>query len=202
MKKIMALCLSLVIMISTVACKADDNDNPASETQPTNGTQSNEEIQTSNTNNALVAWANCSENSGIITKSLNFKKMSISSVQHLPIFKCESSSDLESFRSQFKDCLGLSSSYGEIPPFNEATAGFGADFFESNTLFLVYVSANSGSYRFALDSYSVEDNTFRADIIQTNNPEAVTDDEAGWLIIIPVSNVQLQNVQDYDAVMK
>ncbi len=168
----------------------------------TNTASTEQPIQPSSPYNSLVAWANWSENDDIITKSLNLDKMSISSVQHLPIFKCEKESDLEDFKNQFKDSLSFSNGYDEVPSFDESTAGFGADFFDNNTLFLVYVSANSGSLRFALDSYSVVDDTFRADIIQTNNPEVVTDNTAGWLIVIPVSNDQLQNVQNYDAVMK
>ncbi len=204
MKKFMALCLLLVLILSMVACSTNNNDNsPQSDTQQSNSTnQSEGQIQSSNPNNSLVAWANWSDNSDIITKSLNFNKMSISSVQHLPIFKCEKQSDLNDFKNQFKDSLSFSSGYDEVPSFEEVTAGFGADFFDNNTLFLVYVSAGSGSLRFALDSYSVVDGTFRADIIQTNNPEVVTDDMAGWLIVIPISNDQLENVQNYDAVMK
>ncbi len=167
----------------------------------TNTVPTERPIQPSNPYNSLVAWVNWSEDVNIVTKSLNFDKMSISSVRHLPIYMCESANDLDGFKNQFKDSLSLSSSYDEAPSFEEVTVGFGADFFNDNTLFLVYVSANSGSLRFALDSFSVMDGTFRADIIQTNNPEVVTDDTAGWLIVVPVSNDQLEDVQNYDAVM-
>ncbi len=204
MKKLMVLCSVLVLMLSIVACSTNNNDNsPQSDTQQSDSAnQSEEQIQSSSPNNSLVAWANWSDDPDIVTRGLNFNKMSISSVQHLPIFKCEKQSDLDDFKNQFKDSLNFSSDYDEVPSFEETTAGFGTDFFNNNTLFLVYVSANSGSLRFALDSYSVVDDTFRADIIQTNNPEVVTDNMAGWLIVIPVSNDQLESVQNYDAVMK
>ncbi len=203
MKKLMALSLALVLVLSMVGCSTN-NDNPLqSDVQPSDSTTpSNDTIQPSSPYNSLVAWANWSENSDIITTSLNFEKMAISSVKHLPIFKCESSSDLEDFNNQFKDSLSLSSGYNEVPSFEETTAGFGADFFNNNTLFLVYVTANSGSLRFALDNFSVEDGTFCADIIQTNYPEEVTDDMAGWLIVIPVSKDQIQGCTNFDAVLK
>ncbi len=204
MKKIIALGLFFVLMLSVVACSTNNNDNlPQDDTQPGISTIPNEDpLQPSSPYNALVAWANWSGNEDIITKSLNPDKMLISSVQHLPIFKCEKQGDLGEFKNQFKDSLSFSYGYDEVPSFDEVTAEFGEDFFNDNTLFLVYVSANSGSLRFDLDSYSVTDGTFRADIIQTNHPENVTDDMAGWLIVIPVRNEQLQDVQNYDAVMK
>ncbi len=203
MKKLIALCLALMLMLSTVACTTNDENSQPGNTQPSNRiTPGDEPIQSSSSQNYLVAWADWSENDDLITTCLNFDKMSIGSIKHLPVFKCENQGDLEDFINQFKDRLDLTNGYDEVPSFEETTAEFRADFFDNNTLFLVYVSANSGSFRFSLDSYSVLDGTFRANIIQTNNTEEVTDNCAGWLIVIPVSNDQLQNVQKYDAVMK
>ncbi len=204
MKKPIAFCLVLLLVLSMAACAANNKDYPQSSgPQPEDITMPGEDpILSSIPENALVAWANWSEDSDIITQSLNFDKMAISSVMHLPIFRCESESDLDGFKTQFRDSLDLSGSYDEVPSFEEVTAGFGTDFFEKNTLLLVYVGAYSGSFRFALDSVSVVDNTFQADIVQTNLPEIFTDDMAGWLIVIPVSKDRLRDVQCYDAVMK
>ncbi len=194
MKKVLMLWLALMLMLSMVSCTTNENDSCT--------TNDNDNPQPSNPYHASIAWANWSDDSNIFTASLNFEKMVLSDFLHLPIFKCESSNDLDDFKNNFKDSLTLSTGYDEVPSFEEVTAGFGADFFEENTLFIVYVSANSGSFRFALDRFSIADGIFRAEIIQTNHPEDVTDDMAGWLIVIPVNNDQLQNVQSYDAIMK
>ncbi len=182
--------------------QTDNNDDPSQggtqpgDTQPSGGTQGDRPTQPSNPYNSLLAYAS-SKIESMITESLNFDKIAISSVQHLPIFKCESLGDLEGFKSPFG-----SSGYNEVPSFTEVSKGFGEDFFKDNTLLLVYVAADSGSYRFGLDRFSIADGTFCADIIQTNSPEDVTDDLASWMIIIPVSRDQLQGVTSYDAVMK
>ncbi len=158
-------------------------------------------IRPSSPYNALVSWVNWTDDSRIYTLALNSGMINVGAIKCLPIFKCESTQDLQNFKSTFSETLTLNQSYDECPSFEAAVSGFDAAFFENNTLFLVYVDASSGSYRFNLAYYSVTNGTFLARIIQTNAPEWWTEDMAGWMIVIPVSNDQLEAVEKYNAIL-
>ncbi len=158
-------------------------------------------LQPSSPYNALVSWVNWADDSRIYEQALNSGMINVGAIKCLPIFKCETARELHDFKAAFSDILALNQSYDGFPSFEAAVSGFDGTFFENNTLFLVYVDATSGSYRFNLAYYSVTNGTFRAQIIQTNDPEIATCDMAGWLIAIPVSNDQLQAVEKYNAVL-
>ena len=72
-------------------------------------------------------------------------------------------------------------------------------FFDENTLLLVYVGANSGTYRFGVSSVFCAENSFCIHIEQTNNPEVVTDDMAGWFITVAVPDSMVENCTEFDA---
>ncbi len=198
MKKLFVFCLALMLLASIAGCAADlaEGTVPGT-TQPTEAP-----LPVSLRLPSYVSRVNSTEDPSIHTMSLNADKMAISSVRHLPIYKCESLDALETFKDQFKDILSLSSGYNDGPSFEDITQRFDAGFFESNTLLLVYVLASSGTFRFDLESCLIDGTALCANIVQTNDPEAFTDDMAGWLVAIPVSNDLLQAVESYDAVMQ
>lgn len=64
---------------------------------------------------------------------------------------------------------------------------------------LVYVGANSGTYRFGVSSVFCAENSFCIHIEQTNNPEVVTHDMAGWFITVAVPDSMAENCTEFDA---
>lgn len=63
---------------------------------------------------------------------------------------------------------------------------------------LVYVGTNSGSLRFGVDRVSYKEPAFVVDIEQTNNPEVVTEDMAGWFVMTSIHNSMLENCTEFD----
>ena len=102
----------------------------------------------------------------------------MSSVIHLPIYKFDTLVELEQFINDIKDGLSIEQGYDE-------------SFFDENTLMLVYVEANSCSYRYGVDSVHHADGNFCIHIKQTNNPETHTDDMAVWFITMAVPDSML-----------
>lgn len=147
-----------------------------------------------------VSYGNWSDDSSIYFGSLNRKKMIYSSVQHLPIFRLDTLEDLEGFKKQFGDKLSMNQSYNEVPSFEEATSGYDDAFFEDNSLMLVYVPSSSGSLRFGVSEVWCENGGYSIHVETLNNPEAVTDDMAGWFITVAEKDKRLDACTEFDAI--
>ncbi len=213
MKNFLSLLLALILALSMVGCDAGKNDDIEHKESQSNvlGTDA-EESQSNNLD--VNAGTEDTQSKDVIEpyhsycwvgaapkvfyaekdKCLNPDKI-VSDSPHLPIFKCESQSDLEEYIDYFP-----SIKWDEAPSFNEIAANIDTSLFDRQTIFIVYINTNSGSYRFGVDSYSVDNGTFSASIIQTNDPKVCTEDEAGWLIIFSVSKKLLIDVEAYDAI--
>ena len=94
-----------------------------------------------------VAYANWTEDSSIYMRSLNSNRMTDNAYLHLPIYKFDTKSDLDSFKTQFDDILSMDQSYDEVPTFEYITAAYDDSFFSKYSLMLAYIQANSGASR-------------------------------------------------------
>lgn len=135
---------------------------------------------------------------GDFVGGLNAKKMAISSVKHLPIYKFDTLSDITNFK-QLRDSFTFDQGYDEIPSFNETLAKYDESFFEENSLMVVYVPANSGSYRYGVNSIFCNETAFCVHIEQTNNPEICTQDMSGWFISVAVPDSMIEDCTEFDA---
>ena len=148
-----------------------------------------------------ISYAGWSEDTKIFFGCLNFEQMSFSSVQHIPIFKINTQKDLEDFKTNYGDVLTMNHGYDEIPSFEDATAKYDENFFENNSLFIVYVTANSGSYRFDVESVYCDNDSLNIHVKQTNNPETVTMDMAGWFVTVAVKDDIVRDCRFFDAAL-
>ncbi len=146
-----------------------------------------------------VSYAGWSEDDKIHTSCLNFEQMSLNSVKHFPIFKIDTLKDLQDFKTNYGDVLSMTQGYDEMPSFEDITNEYDEKFFDGNSLFVVYVTASSGSYRFDVDNVYCDDESFRVHIKQTNNPEIYTEDMAGWFITVAVENEIVSTCRFFDA---
>ena len=146
-----------------------------------------------------VSYAGWAPKSEIVSMALNTQKTAVSSVQHLPVYKFDTLKNLEQFKLAFQEILTMERGYDEVPSFNDATADYDETFFEENTLMLVYVDANSGTYRFGVDRVFCDGNSFCIHVEQTNDPQVVTDDMAGWFVTVAVPDSMVANCTEFDA---
>ncbi len=148
-----------------------------------------------------VAYANYAEDARILSGCLNADLMYISSVQHLPVFKFETESELQDFKTTFADALSFSQGYDEIPPFDRYAADYDDAFFKSDALILCYVQASSGSYRYGVADVALSEDTLCVYVKQLNYPQVATADMAGWFVMVEVSKEDLKNCKRFDAQM-
>ena len=146
-----------------------------------------------------VAYANWTEDSRVFADCSNAGMMTISSVPHLPVYKLDTLKDLEQFQEKFRDILTLDHGYDEVPSFDDITALYDDSFFADHTLILAYVTAPSGSFRYAIQDISYAGSTFCLDVVQTNDPETYTDDMAGWFVIAEVLDSDIADDILFDA---
>ena len=66
---------------------------------------------------------------------------------------------------------------------------------------LVYVTANSGSYRFGFKDVTIDGNDFCIHVEQTNHPQDGTEDMAGWFITVAVPDSMVANITEFNADM-
>lgn len=147
-----------------------------------------------------ISWANWLEETTVYEDCLNFDKTAISSVNHIPLHKFSSRSELNAFKARFGEDNSFDYGYNG-KSFNENTADYDDAFFDENNLFLIYVDANSGSLQFDVNSIFNDGNSFCVYVNQTNDPEVVTDDMAGWFITVAVPKSATENCTAFDAIM-
>lgn len=147
-----------------------------------------------------ISWANWLDGTTVYEGCLNFDKMAISSIHHIPLHKFSSRSELDAFKAKFGEDNSFDYGYNR-KSFNENTADYNDAFFDENNLFLVYVDTNSGSLRFDVNSIFNDGQYFCINVNQTNNPENVTDDMAGWFITVAVPKSATENCTVFDAIM-
>ncbi|MBR3680519.1 MAG: hypothetical protein IKL79_00765 [Clostridia bacterium] len=151
--------------------------------------------------NSTFSRAGSGGNSEFWNNSLNAAKLNEGNQSNLPIYKFDTLSDLEKFKSDFGGENGFNHGWDEVPSLNDATINCDDQFFARYTLMLVCVEAGSGSYRFGFKDITVADNYFCVNIEQTNHPQGGTDDMAYWFITVTVPDSMVANITEFDAKM-
>ena len=195
MQKIITSVLTLVFMFSFIGCANPDkkqNNNSSDSTLTTSTTDTNDY-------ESSLSYAAWTSESSIFTECLNLNKMSINGEIHCPIFKLNTKKEFDDFKTKYGDVLYMNSRYDDVLSFKDATAKYNDEFFKEQTLFVIYVTANSSSYRYEVDSIYCDGNSFDVHVKQANNPEAVTMDMAGWLITVAVKDDTVKNCTSFDA---
>ena len=134
----------------------------------------------------------------IFYRSLNREKLSDSSVRHLPIHRLDTYEDLTNFKNTFSGDLTFDNGYDEIPSFNTATTKYDKEFFEDNSLIVVFIDSTNSTHRYAMQS--VEHNgVFCVQIEETTKAKAVDDALSGWFLTVTASDELLDGCTEFDA---
>ena len=149
-----------------------------------------------------VAYANWTDDEYVYESALNAEKLANRAENHLPIYKLESMEELEKFKTDYADKFSFNQSYNEIPSLNEVLSGYDETVFDKNMIFVIYVPASSGTYRYNIDGIYYDGTNFCVWVKQTNNPEIVTEDMAGWMLMLGFDKASLEGCVSFDAVMK
>lgn len=200
MKKHVAFWLCLSVVLCLTACGKTPAANNETTSPPLSEFATVSEVDGGSlAYTAKVAYANASGDTRILSESLNADLMYISSVQHWPVYKLETESELQDFRTAFADALTFDRGYDEIPSFDSYAAEYDDAFFKTHALILCYVQASSGSYRYGIADVSVSDDTLCLYVRQLNHPEVCTADVQGWFVLAEVSKTDIETCKTFDA---
>ena len=126
----------------------------------------------------------------IVENSLNFDKITNSSVEHLPLYKFDNYEEWLSFKEQYENVLNIGFEYVD-----EA-------YFEEFTLFLAYKKTNSSTYRYRICGIYLDNEEICIHIEETTNAEIVDDAMGGWLISLSLDKPITENLIKFDSVIE
>ena len=165
-----------------------------------------EAVQTPDGSNAVdqpaptvvTTWAGFTEDKSIWKGSLNQDRKLIND-KSLPIYRFDSTADLEKFRSEHTGVYDFDGSYQEVPSFNETAAKYDDAFFSEHAILLVYMSSGTDNVRYAIKDVQFADSRLLVTVVRTNYPEAPGDGHAGWFFIIEINRTDYPDCSSYDA---
>lgn len=146
-----------------------------------------------------VSYAGWSESVNMYEGALGDSRFALSSIQALPMRKFDTLKEFEAFKDTYGDLLPLDHGYDEVPSFLSATARYDGDFFKKNTLFVIYVSANNSTHRYALESIGYNSDSFYVHIKETTNAQATDTAMAGWFVTVAVSDEMIRTCTSFGA---
>ena len=104
-------------------------------------------------------------------------------IAHQPVFRIDTSKDLRVFAESLEETVG--------PVFEDLMNQYDDGFFKTHSLIVAFCDSGSGSLLYDVKEIMVEHGKLCMEIIQTNFPEMMTDDEVGWLIFAEVADKDL-----------
>lgn len=149
-----------------------------------------------------IAYVGWTDNSAFFEGALNYELLKNEPNEHLPIFNIDTIEDLEHFKSAFGNIVTMDQGYDTVLSFNAAMSKAQWDreiFYENNSLLIIYIPASSGSFRYAIHEVETENASICIEVEQTNNPENVTDDMAGWFLLVEVEDEEASKYTSFDA---
>ena len=139
-----------------------------------------------------------------VDNSDNFQKMfemggiTASGTGVLPTVKITGTKQLADFVNKMDPFMNFELSYDDTPSFNEISREFTDEYFENNTLLLVYASGNTSSDRFSLEyarkSLGVLSLGVMKDVYSAGDTV-----KQGWLVCMNVENKNIKDVYGIEA---
>ncbi len=147
---------------------------------------------------SAVSWGNYHKDEVFEAGALNAERLKFDG--HYPVYRFDTADDLKQFKNAYGGVFTMERGWDEVPSFNDVTARYNEDFFENNSVILVYVTTGSCTYRYAVSGVEYTDTSFRVHIKETTNALMVDSMMAGWFVTVAVPDERLQKVTEFDAV--
>lgn len=146
----------------------------------------------------VTTWAGYTEDRSIWKGSLNQDRKLIND-KSLPIYRFDSASDLDSFKSEHDGVYDFESSDQEAPSFDETAMKYNDDFFSAHSILLVYLGSGVENKRYGVKDIQYDDSRLLVTVVQTNYPEGLCYGYAGWFFIIEINKTDYPDCSSYDA---
>ncbi len=148
-----------------------------------------------------LSYANYSDNDKLYMTALNKDRFRLNNIEYLPIHKVDDLETLNDFKKDFGSILTLDSGYNEVPSFNDVTKDYNQEFFKDNSLLLVYVPANSCTWRYGVYSIDYREHYICVTVTRTDNSETGDTAMAGWFISVPIDKAKFDEYTEFNSYM-
>ena len=151
-----------------------------------------------------IAYVGWSEDPTLYGSALNSDLLQSEPGEHLPIFKIDTPAELEEFKATFEGILDLDQGYDTALSFNAAMSKAQWDreiFYEKNSLLIIYIPADSVSFRYAIRKVETTDTSVCIHVEQVNDPDAISEGMAGWFLLAQVEDEEIQKYTSLDAIL-
>ncbi len=130
----------------------------------------------------------------------NTGSMAVSAIRYLPVVKLESTEELAAFVREMETDLSLDKEVPGMVSFTETVTEYGAAFFETNTLLVVYaIDGTENAYQNIAYVRRKEDTlSIGISYLEPDN-QLSSSEQGGWLISIAVPSEELQGITGFDA---
>ena len=146
-----------------------------------------------------VAFAGWTPDERLTSEALNADQFAVNAATRLPVYKFDTKTQLDRFRDEFGQTLNMDSGCDGIPSFNKVTAAYDDAFFAEHAVVMAYVSASSGTFRYAIQRVFISGQTLCVEAVQTNDPETYTCDMSGWFVFAEVAAADISDCTAFDA---
>lgn len=124
----------------------------------------------------------------------------MSSIRSLPCVRVTSRAELDAFKGEMDGLMDFGLSFIDIPSFDEAAKAYTDEFFENNTLLLLYTPSGSSANRFLLEGATLTRSLDTLSVGIIENAGAAGDSVmTGWLICLALSNADAADAEIVDA---
>lgn len=149
-----------------------------------------------------ISYVGWTDNAALYEGALNYELLQNEPNRHLPIFKIDTIEELEQFKATFENIVTMDQGYDTVLSFHAAMSKAQWDrkiFYENSALLIIYIPANSGSFRYAIQEVKTSDTSICIQVEQVNEPEFITEDPAGWFLLVEVEDEEISKYTSFDA---
>lgn len=146
-----------------------------------------------------LSWAGWTGDASLFVGALNSDQLQTNHTQHLPIYVFKSKAELDSFMTRMDEHLSMDEQRDEVPAFTETASKYDEEFFEANSLVLVYVTSGSWNTRYSATGFYCDGTSFVLHVEDTTEDDFGDAAMGGWFVSVVVDNKLIDSCSQFDA---
>ena len=148
-----------------------------------------------------IAYVGWTDDERIYENALNKDILQGRDGVHLPVYKMDTLEEFEQFKSDYSDVFTMNQGRDKYLSFDDTVARVQWNteaFYNDYTMLAVYVPAMDGTMRFHVADVQTKNETFDVFVGQ-GHEDLVSDEMAGWLIMMEVKDEEMQEYKYFNA---
>ena len=149
----------------------------------------------------IIAYAGWTNDDRIYENALNKDILQARDGVHLPVYKMDTFEEFEQFKSDYSDVFTMNQGRDKYLSFDDTVARVQWNteaFYKDYTMLAVYIPAMDGTLRFHVADVQTKNETFDIFVGQ-GHADLVSDEMAGWLILMEVKDEEMQEYKYFNA---